>query len=85
MLAACSRLTFHLKRQKGETERAFMIRWDTAERKVRDYGVRLPEKYLGFLIVIALQLTSEQIKFLLNYIKGSLKLPDLRPGSVSIS
>ena len=49
MLAACSRLTFHLKRTKGETARSFMTRWDNAERKVREHEVKLPADLLGFL------------------------------------
>ena len=78
MLAACARLTFHLKRQKAESAKGFMTRWDTAERKVRDHGVQLPNEYLGFLMVHALQLSSDQIKLMLNYTKGSLKLHDLK-------
>ena len=62
MLAACARLTFHLKRQKAESAKGFMTRWDTAERKVRDHGVQLPNEYLAFLMVHALQLSSDQIK-----------------------
>ena len=78
MLAACSRLTFHLKRNKGETARSFMTRWDTAERKVREHEVRLPADFLGFLMVNALQLDSERTKLLLNYTKGSLKVSDVK-------
>ena len=78
MLAACSRLTFHLKRNKGETARSFMTRWDNAERKVREHEVRLPADFLGFLMVNALQLDSERTKLLLNYTKGSLKVTDVK-------
>ncbi|CAL1160076.1 unnamed protein product [Cladocopium goreaui] len=78
MLAACSRLTFHLKRQRGESARQFMTRWDTAERKVREHEVRLPQDFLGFLMVNALQLDSERTKLLLNYTKGSLKVSDVK-------
>ena len=78
MLAACSRLTFHLKRTKGETARSFMTRWDNAERKVREHEVRLPADFLGFLMVNALQLDSERTKLLLNYTKGSLKVTDVK-------
>lgn len=67
MLAACARLTYHLKRQKGETARAFMARWDSAERKIREHDVKLPQEYLGFLMVNALQLDSEKTKLLLNF------------------
>ena len=78
MLAACARLTYHLRRQRGETARAFMTRWDTAERKIREHDVRLPQEYLGFLIVNALQLDSEKTKLLLNYTKGSLQVADVK-------
>ena len=78
MLAACARLTFHLKRQRGETARAFMTRWDSAERKIREHDVRLPQEYLGFLMVNALQLDSEKTKLLLNYTKGSLQVADVK-------
>lgn len=78
MLAACARLTFHLRRQKGDTARAFLSKWDNAERKVRDKGVTLPNEYLGFLLVNALQLGSDQVKLMLNYTKGSLQLADVK-------
>ena len=78
MLAACARLTFHLKRTKGESARSFMTRWDNAERKVREHEVRLPADFLGFLMVNALQLDSEKTKLLLNYTKGSLKVSDVK-------
>ena len=78
MLAACSRLTFHLKRQRGESARSFMTRWDTAERKVREHEVKLPSEFLGFLMVNALQLDSEKTKLLLNYTKGALTVADVK-------
>ena len=78
MLAACSRLTFHLRRSKGERAQGFMLRWDDSARKVREKGVILPDDYLGFLLVNALQLTSEQIKLLLNYTRGSLKVSEVK-------
>eukprot|EP00435_Cladocopium_sp_Y103_P056623 s299_g19.t1 len=78
MLSACARITFHLRRQKGEAARAFMTRWDSAERKIREHDVRLPQEYLGFLMVNALQLDSEKTKLLLNYTKGSLQVADVK-------
>jgi len=78
MLATCARLTFHLKRQRGEAARQFMTRWDTAERKVREHDVKLPADFLGFLMVNALQLDSEKTKLLLNFTKGSLKVSDVK-------
>ena len=78
MLAACARLTFHLKRQRGEAARQFMTRWDTAERKVREHDVKLPADLLGFLMVNALQLESEKTKLLLNFTKGSLRVSDVK-------
>eukprot|EP00435_Cladocopium_sp_Y103_P034899 s429_g9.t1 len=77
MLAACSRITFHLRRQKGEKARTFLTRWDNAERKVRDHGVTLPPEFLGFLLVNALSLDSE-VKQMLQYTKGGLKVTDIK-------
>ena len=48
MLPACSRITFHLRRAKGEKAQAFMLRWDDAERRVKEKGVHLPGEYQGF-------------------------------------
>ena len=78
MLAACARITYHLRRQKGETSRAFMTRWDNAERKLREHDVKLPTDYFGFLMVNALQLDSERTKLLLNYTKGSIQVADVK-------
>lgn len=36
-------------------------------RKVKEHGVNLPEKYVGFLLVNGLQLFEGDIKALLNY------------------
>lgn len=78
MLAACSRLTYHLRRAKGEQAKNFTLRWDDAVRKVREKGVTLPGGHLGFLMVNALQLSSEQTKLLLNYTRGSLQVADVK-------
>ena len=78
LLAACSRLTYHLRREKGESARTFITKWETSERKLREHGVRLPEDYLGFLLVNALQLDSDRIKLFMNYSKGSLKVSDVK-------
>ena len=55
-----------------------MLRWDDAERRVKEKGVNLPGEYQGFLLVTALQLTSDQIKLLLNYTRGSLHVSDAK-------
>ena len=47
MLAACARLTHHLKRSKGETAKEFFTRW---EKKVREKSVTLPDDYMGVLL-----------------------------------
>ena len=36
-------------------------------------NVKLPEEYVGFLLMMSLQLTGDQIKLLLNYTQGSMK------------
>ena len=78
LLSACSRLTYHLRRAKGESARTFLTKWDTSDRKLREQGVRLPDDYLGFLLVNSLQLDSDRIKLLMNYTKGSLKVADVK-------
>jgi hypothetical protein len=47
-------------------------------RKVKEHGVTLPEKYVGFLLVNALQLSEGDIKALLNYSRGSISPVDVR-------
>ena len=78
MLAACSRITYHLRRSKGEKARSFLTRWDTAERKVRDHGVNLPPEYLGFLLVNSLGLDGDRVRQLLQYTKGGLKVSEIK-------
>ena len=78
MLSAFARITFHLRRTKGEAARSFLSKWDNADRKVRDHKVSLPDEYLGFLLITSLQLDSEQIKLLLNFTKGSISTKDVK-------
>ena len=61
MLAAMSRITFHLKRQRGEHWRDFFARWETAQRKVHEHKIRLPEAYEGFLVINGLQLSDQEV------------------------
>ena len=77
MLAAMSRITFHLKRQRGEHWRDFFARWETAQRKVHEHKIRLPEAYEGFLLINGLQLSDQEVKALLNYARG-----DISPASI---
>ncbi|CAE7225096.1 unnamed protein product, partial [Symbiodinium necroappetens] len=73
LLSALSRLTYHLKRQRQETARQFLARWETAERKVKEHKVDLPSVYRGFLLINALGLSEGDIKALLNYTHGSIE------------
>ena len=68
--------TYALKGLAGA--QAFMLRWDDAERRVKEKGLNLPGEYQGFFLVTALQLTSERIKLLLNYTRGSLQVSDVK-------
>ena len=67
------KITYTIGREKNETHREFFSRWDIATRKVGDHKVKLPEEYVGFLLMMSLQLTGDQIKLLLNYTQGSMK------------
>ena len=73
MLTAMSRLTYHMKRTKGESWREFFARWDTALRKVHEHKISLPEEYEGFLMINGLQLAEGEVKALLNYTHGCIK------------
>ena len=70
LLAALSRITFHLKRNKSETWQAFFSRWENALRRVKEHHIELPEVYLGFLLIHGLRLSESDIKAMLNYNRG---------------
>ena len=78
MLNCLGKLTYQLKRNKGEGQRDFCARWENAVRKVKEHGVQLPPEYLGFLFIMALQLSPEEVKLLMNFSKGSLHVTDVR-------
>ena len=78
LLSALSRLTYHLKRQRQETARQFLARWEMAERKVKEHKVELPSVYRGFLLINALGLSEGDIKALLNYTHGSIEPGEIR-------
>ena len=70
LLAALSKVTYHLKCQKNETARQFLAKWESAERQVREHNVELPAIYRGFLLINALSLTDQEIKTLLTFTQG---------------
>ena len=79
LLTCLSRLTFHIRREKGEECRVFFRRWDEAHRKVRDeHRVVLPDRYLGFLLVNSLQLSEGEIKAMMSFTRGSLTVRDVK-------
>lgn len=78
MLNCLGKLTYQIKRTKGEDQRTFCARWENAVRKVREHGVQLPKEYLGFLFIMALQLSPEEVKLLMNFSKGSLDVTDVK-------
>ena len=78
LLAALSRITYHLKRQKNETARQFLAKWESAERKVREHNVELPAIYRGFLLINALALSDSEIKTLLTFTQGSIEPSAIR-------
>ena len=73
LLESLARITFHLKRNQGESWREFFSRWEAALKKVREHRVDLPEIYLGFLLINGLELDDSEIKAMLNCTKGDIK------------
>lgn len=45
LLSALARITYHLRRDKGEGHRSFFGKWDVAMRKVVEHRVDLPTKF----------------------------------------
>ncbi|CAE7232206.1 RE1 [Symbiodinium sp. CCMP2456] len=78
LLASLARITYHLKRQKSESARQFLGRWEAAERKVHEHKVNLPAIYKGFLLINALGLPEGDIKALLNFTQGSIEPKDVK-------
>ena len=78
LLASLARITYHLKRQKNETARQFLGRWEAAERKVAEHKVSLPSLYRGFLMINALGLSEGEIKTLLTFTHGSIEPKDVK-------
>ena len=70
LLAALSRITFHIKRNKSESWQEFFARWENALRRVKEHRVELPQVYLGFLLIHGLRLSEADIKAMLNYNRG---------------
>eukprot|EP00435_Cladocopium_sp_Y103_P075525 s90_g59.t1 len=78
LLSALAKITYHVRREKSETHRAFFNRWEAAQRKVLEHKVQLPEKYTGFLLIQALCLSEQEIKSMLNYTRGSILTRDIK-------
>ncbi len=78
LLGALAKITYHVRRERGESHRDFFNRWETAMRKTREHNVTLPEKYTGFLLINALALSESDIKAMLNYTRGSILPPDVK-------
>ena len=78
LLSSLARVTYHLRRERSENHRAFFGRWDVAMRKVTEHKITLPDLYVGFLMINALQLPESEIKNLLNYTRGSINPKDIR-------
>ena len=73
LLESLARITYHLKRQKGEGWREYFARWEQALRRVREHKVDLPSTYLGFLLINGLKLEDSEIKAMMNYTRGSIE------------
>ncbi len=78
LLAALAKVTYHLRRHRDESCRQFFTRWDDAVRKIQEHRVELPDKYLGFLLVNALQMSDADIKAMLAFGRGSVAVMDVK-------
>ena len=78
MLGAMARPTYHLRRLKGEKSNAFLSRWEQAMKKLDEHKIELPEKNIGFVLINALQLSSEDIKALPNFTRRSIMPVDIQ-------
>ena len=78
MLHSLVTVTYTLRRGKNEPHKAFFSRWENAVRKLQEHSVELPKEYLGFLLTMALQLSSEEVKLLMNYTQGRLGQKDVK-------
>ena len=72
MINTLVKVTYTLRRTKNEGYKAFFARWDNAVRKLSEHKVDLPQEYLGFLLVMALQVTPDEVKLMMNYTQGKL-------------
>eukprot|EP00435_Cladocopium_sp_Y103_P007762 s2900_g2.t1 len=78
LLSSLAKITYHLRRGKDEGHRAFFSKWDQATRKVAEHRVTLPDQYMGFLLINALNLSESDIKSLLTFSRGSIRPPEVR-------
>ena len=78
MINTLVKITYTLRRTKGENNKAFFARWDNIVRRLEEHKVKLPEEYLGFLLTNALNLSNEELKLLLNFTQGRLKTKDVK-------
>ena len=78
LLSSLAKITYHLRRGRDEGHRSFFSKWDQAMRKVTEHKVVLPDKYVGFLLINALNLNDTDIKSYLNFSRGSIRPPDIR-------
>ncbi|CAE7497148.1 RE1 [Symbiodinium sp. CCMP2592] len=72
MINTLVKVTYTLRRGKSEGYKTFFARWDNAVRKLGEHKVDLPQEYLGFLLVMALQVTPDEVKLMMNYTQGKL-------------
>ena len=78
MLNSLVKVTYTIRRARGETRKAFFSRWENSVRKLGEHSITLPTEYLGFLLTVALQLSQEEVKLLLNFTQGRLSQKDVK-------
>jgi hypothetical protein len=78
LIAALSRLTYHTKKKQSETQKGFFTRWDGVMRKVEKHKIKLPDVYVGFLLLNALSIDDQETKMILNYTRGSMATKEIK-------
>ena len=81
MLNGLVKVTYTIRRAKGETHKAFFSPSENSVRKLGEHSITLPTEYLVFLLTVALQLSQEEVKFLLNFNKEGFPRKMSRSGS----
>ena len=78
LLSSLAKVTYHIRRDRAESNRVFFNRWEDAMRRVTTHQVVLPDAYKGFLLINALNLGDQDIKNMMNFTRGSIATKDVK-------